>query len=173
MIMRSLSIAVLAAGLAGPVLAQQRETTQQEARQQVEAFTRSWVDAYNRGDGQAIAAMEAPRAIGVTDRGILSGTQKIEQIIRNEASMGGKVTNVRVDDVRMLGANAAVAVGPYTVTYSSPRSVTIQGTWMRVLERQGRAWKSVAASFTPSTAPSSATTAGTAVPQPSSGSTTK
>jgi ketosteroid isomerase-like protein len=171
--MRSLTIAVLAVGLAGPVFAQQGNAAQQDARQQIEAFTRTWVDAYNRGDGHTIAGLEAPHAIGVTDRGLLSGTQTIEQIIENEASMGGKVTGVRVDDVRMLGANAAVAVGPYTVSYSSPKPMTIHGTWMRVLERRGKAWKAVATSFTPSTEPSSATTAGAASPQPSSGSTTK
>jgi uncharacterized protein (TIGR02246 family) len=169
MIVRSLAIAILAVGLASPALAQQRDA-QETAQQQIEAFMNQWVDAYNRRDDRAMAALTTSDAFGVGDLGVLSGTERFERAVKNGAAFDAKVTSIQVQQVRMIGQDAAIAAGPFSVTYNSPRPMTMQGTWMQVLERQHGGWKSVAASYTPSTAPMPPAVAGAGNPQPSAGS---
>lgn len=173
MTMRSLAVAALVVGLASPALAEQKAgtTADLKARQEIEAFMSKWVDAYNRGDGNTMISMTATDSFGVGDHGVMTGDQRIERIIQNEQKSGGKVTNLRVEEVRMLGKNSAVAAGPYTVTYSNPRPLTLEGTWMQVLEREHGAWKSVATGYTPKFNRPSAE--GASNPQPSSGSSTQ
>lgn len=171
MVARALGVALLVVGIASPALAQQTSAPQR-TKAQIEAFMQRWVDAYNNGDAKSFAAMIAPDSFGIGDRGVISGQKRIENVEANEAKMGGKVTTMRVEEVRLLGRNAAVAAGPYAVTYSNPRPLTIQGTWMQVLERRHGAWRSIAASYTPMTKPRSAE-AGASNPQPSSGSSEK
>lgn len=168
---RSLGIAILAVGLATPALAQQSDAPA-AARQQIEAFMNQWVAAYNRGDGQAMAALTTTDAFGVGDQGVISGNQRFEHAVQNEAALGAKVTSMEVQQVRMLGRNAAVAAGPYSVSYSNPQPLTVKGTWMQVLERQRGNWRSVAASYTPATSPPVPTAAGAGNPPPAEGSST-
>jgi len=106
----------------------------------------------------------------VRDRGVMVGDERIERLVQNEQKSGGKVTHLRVEEVRMIGKNSAVA-GPYTVTYSNPRPRPLEGTWLQVLEREHGAWKSVATSYTPKFNTPGA--AGASNPQPSSGSSTQ
>jgi ketosteroid isomerase-like protein len=172
MMMRSLAIAALVLGLASPAAAEQKSAADQKTRQEIETFMNKWVDAYNRADGNTMMSMTASDSFGVGDHGVMTGDQRIERIIQNEQKSGGKVTNLRVEEVRMIGRNAAVAAGPYTVTYSNPRPLTLEGTWMQVLEREHGAWKSVATGYTPRfNSPPPPATAGS--PPPSSGSSTQ
>jgi uncharacterized protein (TIGR02246 family) len=172
MIARALGVAILAVGIASPAVAQETSAAQQKAKAQIEAFMQRWTDAYNHGDAKTFAALIAPDSFGIGDRGVISGTERVERVEENEAKLGGKVASMHVEEVRMLGRNAAVAAGPYSVTYSKPRPLTIQGTWMQVLERRHGGWRSIAASYTPMTAPPPPE-AGASNPRPSSGSSTK
>jgi ketosteroid isomerase-like protein len=176
MMVRLLAIAVLAVGLAGPAVAQQGAAPER-TRQQIEAFMREWIDAYNRGDSRTMASLTTADSFGVGDRGVISGNQRFERAVENEANLGAKVKSMDVDEVRMIGRNAAVAAGSYSVTYTNPQNpqpLTIEGTWMQVLERQRGGWKSVAASYTPfNPPPSPPPAAGASAPQPSAGSSTQ
>ncbi len=173
MMMRSLAVAALVVGLASPALAEEKTgaTASPKVRQEIEAFMNKWADAYNRADGNALVSMTANDSFGVGDRGVMTGDQRIERIVRNEQKSGGKVTNLRVEEVRMIGKNSAVAAGPYTVTYSNPRPLTLEGTWLQVLEREHGAWKSVATGYTPKF--NRPRDEGASNPQPSSGSSTQ
>ncbi len=173
MMVRLLAIGALAVGLAGPAVAQQG-TPSEKTRQQIEAFMHEWMDAYNRGDSAAMTSLTTTDSFGVGDRGVISGNQRFQRAVQNEANLGAKVSSMDVDQVRMIGRNAAVAAGSYSVTYNNPQPVTIEGTWMEVLERQRGAWKSVAASYTPfNPPPPPPPAAGLSSPQPSTGSSTR
>jgi ketosteroid isomerase-like protein len=172
MIARSLAIAILAVGLAHPALAQQ-SAAQETARQQIEVFMNQWVDAYNRRDGRMMAALTTADAFGVGELGVVSGNERFERAVQNGAAFDAKVTSMQVQQVRMIGQDAAVAAGPFSVTYNSPAPRTMQGTWMQVLERQAGGWKSVAASYSSSNAPTAPAVAGAGNPQPSAGSSTR
>jgi len=173
MMMRSLAVAGLILGFASPAIAQQTGAADQKARQEIEAFMNKWVDAYNRGDGNTLMSLAAGDSFGVGDHGVMTGDQRIDRIVQNEQKSGGRVTNLRVDEVRMVGRNAAVAAGPYTVTYTNPRPLTLEGTWLQVLEREHGVWKSVATSYTPKFNRTPPGAAGAGNPQPSSGSSTQ
>jgi uncharacterized protein (TIGR02246 family) len=166
MIARSLGIFLLAVGLASPALAQQRDA-RGTAWQQIEAFMNQWIDAYNRGDGRTMAALTTVDAFGVGDQGVVSGNERFERAVQNAATYGAKITSMQVQQVRMIGRDAAVAAGPFSVTYNNPEPLTIQGTWLQVLERQHGGWRSVAASYTPANA---LTATGAGNPQPPQGS---
>lgn len=169
MIARSLAIGILAVGLASPALAQQR-AGQEAARQQIEAFMNQWIDAYNRRDARTMAALTTADAFGVGDLGVISGNERFERAVKNAASVDARVTSMQVQQVQLIGRDAAVAAGPFSVTYNGPERVTKQGTWMQVLERQHGAWRSAAASYTPLNAATPPAVAGTGNPQPSAGS---
>ena len=169
MMVRLLAIAVLAVGLAGPAVAQ--GNAPERTRQQIEAFMHEWMDAYNRGDSTTMKSLTTGDSFGVGDRGVISGNERFERAVQNEANLGAKVTSMDVDQVRMLGPNAAVAAGSYSVTYNNPQPLAIEGTWMEVLERRHGGWKSVAASYTPFNRPPPSA-AGASNPQPSAGSST-
>jgi hypothetical protein len=125
------------------------------------------MDAYNRGDSQKMAALTTADAFGVGDQGVVSGNERFERAVQNASSFGAKITNMQVQQVRMIGRSAAVAAGPYSVTYNNPQPLTVHGTWLEVLERQRGGWRSVAASYTLSYAPAAV---GAGNPQPSEGS---
>ena len=171
MMLRSLSMAMLAVSLTTPAFAQQ---PQQDARQQVEAWISKWVDAYNKGDAKAVLAMNDPNACTITTTGMACG-QKIEQVVLNVMKMGPRFT-MTVNDARPIGRDGATAAGSYRVTYSNnPAASQIDGNWLRVFQRQGNEWKSVASSFTPTTPPAPAVasgaqqpTTGTSTPPPTS-----
>lgn len=169
MIARSLAIAILAVGLATPALAQQSDA-RETVRQQIQGFMNQWVDAYNRGDGRAMAALTTADAFGVGDQGVVSGPERFERAVQHATAFGAKVTSLQVEQVRMIGRDAAVAAGPYSVTYNNPQPLTAQGTWMQVLERQHGAWRSVAEGYTPANPPTAPAVAGAGNPQPSAGS---
>ncbi|HWG80776.1 MAG TPA: nuclear transport factor 2 family protein [Stellaceae bacterium] len=169
MIARSLALGILAVGLASPALAQQ-SAAQATARQQIAAFMNQWIDAYNRRDARTMATLTTADAIGVGDLGVVSGAERFERAVQNATAFDAKVTGIAVQQVRMIGPDAAVAAGPFSVTYNNPGPLTMRGTWMQVLERQQGGWKSVAASYTPSTVPMPPAVAGAGNPQPSAGS---
>src|SRR5690348_10719905 len=117
MIVRSLAIALLAVGLASPALAQQ-SGAQATARQQIEAFMNQWIDAYNRRDGRTMAALTTADGFGVGDVGVVSGKERFERAVQNAAAFDAKVISMQVQQVRMIGPDAAVAAGPFSVTYN-------------------------------------------------------
>ena len=129
-----------------------------------------WIDAYNRRDARTMAALTTADAFGVGDLGVVSGTERFERAVQNATAFGAKVTGMAVQQVRMIGPDAAVAAGPFSVTYNNPTPRTMQGMWMQVLERQRGGWRSVAASYTPTNGPTPPAVAGTGNPQPSAGS---
>lgn len=169
MIVRSLALAILAVGLASPALAQQ-SAAQATARQQIAAFMHQWIDAYNRRDGRTMAALTTADAFGVGDLGVVSGDERFERAVQNATAFDAKVASMQVEQVRMIGPDAAVAAGPFSVIYNNPGPLTMRGTWMQVLERQHGGWRSVAASYTPATAATPPAMAGAGAPQPSAGS---
>lgn len=172
MMLRSLSIAIVAVSLATPALAQQSTGSQQDVRQQVEAWVNKWVEAYNKGDAKAILAMNGPNACTITSTGMTCGEQKIEQVVLNVIKMGPHFT-MTVNEARPIGRDGATAAGSYRVTFTNnPATSQVEGNWLRVLERQGNDWKSVASSFTPLTTPTPGVATGTTGAQPTTGTST-
>ena len=73
----------LAIGFAVPALAQQQNTVDPEVRQQIEAVHMKFVEAQNKRDAAAIAALFTQDAVqvwyGLSEGGLASGQQAIEK----------------------------------------------------------------------------------------------
>jgi uncharacterized protein (TIGR02246 family) len=73
----------LAISFAWPTLAQEQNTVDPEVRQQIEAVHMKFVEAQNKGDAAAIAALFAQDAVqvwyGLSEGGLASGQQAIEK----------------------------------------------------------------------------------------------
>ena len=152
MMFRSLGAAMLVLSVATPALAQQSTGTQQDVRQQAEAWINRWQDAINKGDVNAVVNMVDPNGCTINATGGLAcGRQKIQERVESAIKRGPTYT-MRVAEARPIGNEGAAAVGQYTITYRNPPAGTpprVEGYWLRVLARQGDDWKSLASSFTP------------------------
>jgi uncharacterized protein (TIGR02246 family) len=140
---------VLAIGLALPAFAQQTNAVDQQTRQAVEAIVAKYVDAMNKGDGQALAALYAPNPIIITPRGKDTTRSQIQNWVETTHKMGLTVT-AKVDDVESLfGGQGVVATANYTASYTNnPATSRVEGNWMFVLERAEGGWKIRARSAT-------------------------
>ena len=173
MMLRLLSLATFAVVLTVPAVAQQKDAAaQQDTRQQVEALTAKWVEAFNKGDGKAVAALYSADNISVNRLGMMTGAKNYEERVQHEVKLGGKIT-LKVDQVRAMGSNAALAAGPYQITYTAnPAGSQFEGNWLRVFEREAGDWKIIASTFTPITTPTATTATGATAAQPSTGTST-
>jgi len=79
--------------LSVPTLAQQQKAIDPEVRKQVEAVFTQFVDAYNKHDAAAVAALFSPDAVELRSwRGLLSGEEAIRRMYEFDfASGGGKI----------------------------------------------------------------------------------
>ncbi len=174
----SLGLAMLAFGVALPALAQQSIGSQQQARQQqvarqqVETWVSEWGDAYNRGDANTVFAMSDANACTIDITGKVCGLTNMEQRLQEVMKMGPHL-DLKVDEVRPTGQNAATALGSYRVTFTNnPASPRAEGNWLAVLERQGTDWKAVASSFTRIATSAPAVATGSTGAQPATGTST-
>jgi uncharacterized protein (TIGR02246 family) len=78
----------LAMSFALPTFAQQKDTVDPEVRQQIEAVYMKLVEAHNKGDAAALAALFTQDAVqlwyGFSEGGLASGQQAIEKRYRTD-----------------------------------------------------------------------------------------
>jgi len=146
-------VPVTAFALVVPAFAQQ---TDAQTRSQIEAVVMKWVDALNKGDGQAEAALETSDAFAINPFGKITGSQ----IAENAAKVHklGLTLTVRVDDIQLLpGGQWAIVTGPYTGSFTNNPAVSkVEGYQLWVLGYTGGEWK-VRASSASRLAPSAPT----------------
>ena len=96
-----------AMSLSVPTLAQQQKAIDPEVRKQVEAVFTRFVDAYNKHDAAALAALYSPDAVELRSwRGLLSGEEAIRRMYEFDfASSGGKMTS---QVVQLCGVGSAI-----------------------------------------------------------------
>jgi ketosteroid isomerase-like protein len=75
-----LALAGLAIGFAVPAFAQQKDTTDPQIAQQLEAIGRKSDEAWDKGDAAGIAAFVTQNAVVVTPQGPVYGRQAIEKM---------------------------------------------------------------------------------------------
>src|ERR1700730_18065074 len=82
-----LTLAGFAIGFVMPALAQEQNTVDPEVRQQIEAVHMKFVEAQNKGDAAAIAALFTQDAVqvwyGLSEGGLASGQQGMETRYRD------------------------------------------------------------------------------------------
>jgi uncharacterized protein (TIGR02246 family) len=139
----------LAAAAAAPAFAQAPGAADPKLRAEIEAVFTGWLEALNKADGRAAAAFFAPGAPAINPGGVVRGDS--QDYVNRVAQQSQRNTNTMatIDEVKMIGSDAAYALGPYTVTQSTNKQHTqLQGNWLQVFERRGDAWKIAASTFT-------------------------
>src|SRR5689334_18221475 len=94
---------MLAIAFAVPAFAQQTNVADQQMRRQIEAIVNQYVNALNRGDAQASAALFAPNAIAINTFGKYKKTseQFRKSVVEKVHSMGLALT-AEIDDVEPI-----------------------------------------------------------------------
>ena len=127
-------------------------------RDQIQRLEATWLDAYQRGDGKAAAALVSNDVVVINSAGKTSGggdayASGVERYARIAK------LSVQVDDVQPLGDNAAMATGNYVANIKTGGSEWLdQGYWLRLYVRDGDGWKIRASSFSVKEPPTSVVT---------------
>ena len=74
-----LALVGLAIGFVVPAFSQEKEVTDPEIRQQIEAIDNKFDEACNNNDAAAVAALFTQGAVAVTPTGVFSGRQAVEK----------------------------------------------------------------------------------------------
>jgi uncharacterized protein (TIGR02246 family) len=160
MLQRIAIAATLVLGLAAP--SDPAEQLDPQMRQAAEDFAAQWQEAVNQGDTKAAASLFAPDAVEINVYGRQTG-QEIEEEIRKVHAMGVKLKTT-VEQVKPLAAGQMMLVtGTFQVSYTdNPTTRNAHGNWLRLMEKQGSAWKVIAQSLTRQAQPVAAVGSSTA-----------
>jgi uncharacterized protein (TIGR02246 family) len=116
---------------------------QQSVRRTIEANTKQFIEAFNKGDAAAVANMYAidGRVLPPNSEAV-EGRANIQKFWQGAITAGLKMVSLEITHLETQG-NLAVEVGSYTTTVPGAGGATItdKGKYVVVWKRQGRAWK--------------------------------
>ena len=134
-----LALAGFAIGFAVPSLAQEKDTVDPEARQQIEAVLRKYEDAFNKKDAAAIAALYTADAAEIFHKDEAGGSACGQEAIKQRyaahfASSPGKLSFNLVELY-------AIGDGVCVVLEFTPQFRSGKGYHAKILVREPDAWK--------------------------------
>lgn len=116
---------------------------QQPVRAAIEANTKQFIEAFNKGDAAAVANMYTADARLLPPNGeMVEGRENIQKFWQGGISAGLKLVTLETVHVESQG-NIAVEVGRYTLTITSAGGATTtdKGKYVVQWKREGRNWK--------------------------------
>ncbi len=116
---------------------------QQSVRTTIEANTRQFVEAFNKGDAAAVANMYTMDARLMSPNAeMVTGRAGIQTFWQGAISAGLKMVSLESEHIETQG-NLAVEVGRYTTTIPGAGGVTRtdKGKYVVVWKREGKRWK--------------------------------
>ena len=117
-------------------------------RQDIETVLTNWLDALNRGDAKAAGSFFVPNAPAINPSGMVrTGGQDYVNRIELQHQQNFQTT-AKIDQVQVIGRDAAYAVGPWISTFGANSESQAHGMWLQVYERRGTVWRISASSFT-------------------------
>lgn len=119
------------------------QTATASARKAIEENSKAFVDAFNKGDAAAVAAMYTTDAkLLPPNAAMIEGRPGIQTFWAGAASAGLKLVSLTASDVTATGVYA-VETGKYvaTVPASGGGTSTDEGKYVVVWRRDGRAWR--------------------------------
>ena len=143
----SIVVPALALAFTTPAFSQQTPVVDQQLRSKAETIVMQYVDAVNKGDGRALAALFAPDATNITPYGKRRMTGAMTEAEGQEAvdlpHRLGLSLSAKPDDFESLfGGQALLVTAPYTATFTNnPATPQVRGNVMFLLERMGDNWK--------------------------------
>ena len=121
------------------------QTSTASARKAIEANAKIFVDALNKGDAAAVAAIYATDAkLLPPNAAMIEGRPGIQTFWGGAASAGLKMVSLTTTDVQATGVYA-VETGKYVATLPTAGggTNTDEGKYVVVWRREGRNWKMI------------------------------
>ena len=119
------------------------QTATASASKAIEANTKTFIEAFNKGDAAGVGSMYAMDAklLPPNDK-MREGRAKIQEFWAGAAGAGLKIVSLTPIDVTATGTYA-VETGKYVVTTPAAGggTVTDEGKYVVVWRREGRVWK--------------------------------
>jgi uncharacterized protein (TIGR02246 family) len=129
----------LLTALAVPAAAQQ--LSEQEARAAVQSVVDIWVNAAQKKDAAAIAALYTEKSMRVTPDGVLNGRAAIQKNLEEGLKVFSNIS-IKLEQVRVLGNDAIETQGTWSGVLQSPNGpVPVNGYWGATDIREGGSWK--------------------------------
>jgi uncharacterized protein (TIGR02246 family) len=116
---------------------------QQSARTAIEANTKQFVEAFNKGDAAAVANMYTMDArVLPPNAEMVEGRGNIQKFWQGAMTAGVKMVSLETVHVETQG-NVAVEVGRYTTTNpgAGGTTTTDKGKYVVIWKREGGSWK--------------------------------
>ena len=116
---------------------------QRQVRTAIEANTKQFIEAFNRGDATAVANMYAMNArLLPPNSEMIEGRANIQKFWQGASTAGMRLTALDIVDLDVRG-NTAIEVGRYTATMpgAGGAMTTDKGKYVVVWKREGRNWK--------------------------------
>jgi len=116
---------------------------QQSARTAIEANTKQFVEAFNKGDAAAVANMYTMDArVLPPNAEMVEGRGNIQKFWQGAMTAGVKMVSLETVHVETQG-NVAVEVGRYTTTTpgAGGTTTTDKGKYVVMWKREGGSWK--------------------------------
>ena len=132
---------------------------QQSARTAIEANTKQFTEAFNKGDAAAVANLYTTDARMLPPNAeMVDGRANIQKYWQGAMSAGVKMVSLETVHVETQG-NIAVEIGRYTTTIPGAGSITTtdKGKYVVVWKREGGSWKLAVDIFNTSIPTASAT----------------
>jgi ketosteroid isomerase-like protein len=143
-----LALAGLAIGFAVPSFAQQKDTTDPQIAQQLEAIGRTSDDGFNKGDAAAIAALFTQDAVLLLEDGPVYGKPAIEKWLEalfQNVRFSNHLTKAdqKAPPILSKAGNEAWWFGEWSTAVQGQNGPAQQakGYWSAVHVREGDAWK--------------------------------
>lgn len=106
-------------------------------RQDIDTVLTNWRDALNRGDAKTAGSFFVPNAPAINPSGMArAGGQDYVNRIEFQHQQNFQTT-AKIDQVQMIGRDAAYAVGPWISTFGANGASQARGMWLQVYERPG------------------------------------
>jgi uncharacterized protein (TIGR02246 family) len=140
--MRLITIAALV-GIVSPAFTQ---TPDAKLRQAVETIDKKFVDAQDKGDAAALAAVFSDDAVMVTNIGPLNGRKAIEEYYANAfktTQFSNTTSTIDPDSPRSISATAMWVTGSWSTIAKGANwgPVEIKGFWGSIKTLEGGTWK--------------------------------
>jgi ketosteroid isomerase-like protein len=144
-----LTLSALGIGFTVPAVAQQKDTTDSQLAQQLEASGRESEEGFNKGDAAAIAALFTQDAVLLLEDGPVYGKPAIEKWLEGvfqNARFSNHLTKVdqKVPPLLSKAGDEAWWFGEWSTAVQGKNDGPVQqakGYWSAVHVREGDAWK--------------------------------
>jgi uncharacterized protein (TIGR02246 family) len=138
--MRS-SLIVAFAALA-PITSASAQQIDQNTRAQIERIAAAYVENWNKHDAAGIAALYAKDGVQVTETGVKSGAQEIEQAYQSVMKTFPAHNGQTIEQISPLGNDADIRIGQFHLSGEGPNGpIKLDGRYTAVDVREGGTWK--------------------------------